>query len=116
MENPRMRQTRCSKCGRVVPGYDILTSGSVETGYRAICTRCYNNEAAESDGLKFEHADFAPIEIADCDGEAHHFHFRTRLFGPGVALDAFEIQDGYPAGHQFQSDQEFDVHSRICLC
>jgi len=24
------------------------------------------------------------------------------LFGPGVALDAFELRDGHPAGYQFQ--------------
>jgi hypothetical protein len=24
------------------------------------------------------------------------------LFGPGVALDAFEVREGEPAGHQFQ--------------
>jgi len=58
---------------------------------------------AESDGLdKFEHADFAPVELTGCDGQAHAFHFRTRLFGPGVALDAFEVRDGHPAGYQFQ--------------
>lgn len=38
----------------------------------------------------------------DCDGQAHLFHFRTRLFGPGVALDAFEVRDGESAGYQFQ--------------
>ena len=31
-------------------------------------------------------------------GEAHVFHIRTRLFGPGVALDAVELHDGHPAG------------------
>lgn len=30
------------------------------------------------------------------------FYFQTRLFGPGIALDAFELQAGHPAGHQFQ--------------
>ena len=40
--------------------------------------------------------------LIDCDGQAHLFHFRTRLFGPGVALDAFEVRDGTPAGYQFQ--------------
>lgn len=42
------------------------------------------------------------VALADCTGEAHVFHFRTRLFGPGVALDAFELRDGHPAGYQFQ--------------
>jgi hypothetical protein len=30
------------------------------------------------------------------------FYFQTRLFGAGVALDAFELRDGHPAGYQFQ--------------
>jgi hypothetical protein len=46
--------------------------------------------------------DFDPVELADCAGEAHMFHFQTRLLGPGVALDAFELRDGHPAGYRFQ--------------
>lgn len=30
------------------------------------------------------------------------FHFRTRLFGPGIALEAFQLRDGNRAGYQFQ--------------
>jgi hypothetical protein len=96
-------QTHCVSCGRSVPDYDIINFGSVDTGYRQLCTKCFNTEVADSDGLdKFEHADFAPVELTDCDGQAHVFHFRTRLFGPGVAMDAFEVRDGHPAGYQFQ--------------
>ena len=103
MEAPQKRQTVCNNCGRTVPDYDIINSGSVETGYRELCTRCFNTGVAESDGLDwFEHAEFAPIELTDCDEEAHVFHFRARLFGPGIALDAFEVRDGEPAGYQFQ--------------
>lgn len=103
MEAPRKRQTACNNCGRTVPDYDIINSGSIETGYRELCTRCFNTDLAESDGLdRFEHAEFEPIELTDCDGEAHVFHFRARLFGPGVALDAFEVRDGEPSGYQFQ--------------
>ena len=35
-------------------------------------------------------------------GRSTKFHFRTHLFGPGLALDAFEIYGGHPAGYQFQ--------------
>jgi hypothetical protein len=31
-----------------------------------------------------------------------NFHFRTFMFGTGVALDALELRDGNPAGYQFQ--------------
>ena len=75
----------------------------LDAGYRELCLKCFNTEVAESEGLDgFEHADLAPVELVDCDGQAHLFHFRMRLFGPGVALDAFEIRDGEPAGYQFQ--------------
>jgi len=99
----RRTQTRCKSCGRAVPDYDVINYGSVEAGYRQLCTKCFNTEVAESGGLDgFEHAELTPVELIDCDGEAHLFHFRTRLFGPGVALDAFEIRDGALAGYQFQ--------------
>jgi hypothetical protein len=66
-----------------MPDYDIINFGSVDTGYRQLCAKCFNTEVAESDGLdKFEHADFAPVELTDCDSQAHVLHFRTRLFGP----------------------------------
>ena len=35
-------------------------------------------------------------------GAEHEFQFRTRLFGPGMAIDAFELRDGSPAGYEFQ--------------
>jgi hypothetical protein len=65
--------------------------------------RCFNDEVAKSDGLtNFEHLKFDPIDLVDCAGKAHVFHFRIRLFGPGVALDAFELRDEHAAGYQFQ--------------
>ena len=50
------------------------------------------------------------MEIADCDGVVHCFHFSTRLFGRGVSLDAFELENGHPAGYKFQiiDDPETD--------
>ncbi len=58
---------------------------------------------AKLDGLDaFEHVTFEPVRLADCAGEAHEFHFQTRLFGIGIALDAFELRDGQRAGYHFQ--------------
>ena len=37
-----------------------------------------------------------------CAGEVHEFHFRTHLFGPGFALDVFDLRDGSPAGYHLQ--------------
>ena len=43
-----------------------------------------------------------PISIADCIGDKHEFHLRMFLRGGQVSLEAFELEDGGPAGHQFQ--------------
>ena len=73
------------------------------TGIRQLCSRCFNTEVAQLAGLEgFEHAKFEAVGLPDCTGELHEFHFRTHLFGTGVALDAFELRDGSPAGYQFQ--------------
>jgi hypothetical protein len=40
--------------------------------------------------------------LTDADGVKHWFHFRTRLFGPGIALDAFEFPDAWGGGYRFQ--------------
>ena len=50
----------------------------------------------------FENAKFQPAGLVDSTGELHEFHFRTHLFGAGVALDAFELCGGHPAGYKFQ--------------
>ena len=106
------QQTRCASCGRITPSYEIVNYGSMEHGSRQLCRQCLNTEMAEAMGLEgFEHAKFEPVGLADCTGEVHEFHFRTNLFGTGVALDAFELRDGDPAGYQFQiiGDPEDDL-------
>jgi hypothetical protein len=97
------RQIRCDGCSQITPSYDIVHYGSMEQGYRQICSRCFNTEVAQLDGLEgFEHAKFEAVGLTDWAGELHQFHFRTHLFGTGVALDAFELREGSPAGYQFQ--------------
>jgi hypothetical protein len=99
----RAQKIRCAECDQIILSYDVVNFGSVERGYRALCSRCFNTEVATLGGLdKFEHVTFEPVRLADCTGETHEFHFRTHLFGTGVALDAFELRDGRPAGYQFQ--------------
>ena len=93
----------CADCGQVTPGYEIVNYGSMERGYRKLCSRCFNAMVAKLAGLEaFENARLEPVGIADSTGEIHQFHFRTHLFGTGIALDAFELRDGEPAGYQFQ--------------
>jgi hypothetical protein len=105
-------QVRCDACGQGTPGYDIVHYGSIERGYRRLCGRCFNTQMAKAAGLEgFEHANFEPVGLTDCKGELHEFHFRTHLFGTGVALDAFELRKGEPAGYSFQiiGDPEDDL-------
>ena len=111
-EFTRTKQIRCDGCSQVIPSYDIVSYGSMERGYRELCSQCFNQEVAKIDGLGgFEHPKFEPIGLADFTGEIHEFHFRTRLLGTGVAIDAFELRGGHPAGYQFQiiGDPEGDL-------
>jgi hypothetical protein len=98
-----MRQIQCEECGASTPDYDIINYGSMDGGYRQLCSRCVNADVAERTGCKdFEHIRFQPVRMTDAAGQAHDFHFRVRLFGTGVALDALELRNGCSAGYQFQ--------------
>ena len=94
---------RCEACGTAVPGYDSVNYGSIEDGYRQLCTQCFNAEVASKLGLeRFENVRFDQVVMTDCAGEVHEFHFLTRLLGTMVSLEAFELKRGEPAGYQFQ--------------
>ena len=97
------KEIRCDSCHQIKPGYEMVNYGSVEHGYRRLCSQCFHTEVATADGLGgFEHANFEPVHLVDCTGKAHKFHFRTRLLGTGVALYAFELRGGCPSGYRFQ--------------
>ena len=51
---------------------------------------------------RFENVRLHPVVMTDCAGKRHEFHFRMRLLGSMVALDAFEAKAGTPKGYQFQ--------------
>ena len=114
-----MQQLHCEGCGEIVASYDSVHYGSQDKGYRELCTRCVNAEVAKLSGLDdFKNIRLEPIGITDCAGETHLFHFRTRLSGSGVALDAFELREGNPAGYQFQAigdpdDDQFALLGRL---
>jgi hypothetical protein len=62
----------------------------MDSGYRQLCTRCFNAEVAELHGLDdFENIRLEPIGLTDCAGEEHQFHFQTRLLGGIVSMEAF---------------------------
>jgi hypothetical protein len=111
--------TRCAICGRSVPDYDVVHLTSQERGSRTLCNACRNKEVAALGGLgAFEHVQFEPVKLSDCAGTTHEFHFRARLFGLGVAMEAFELVDNRPAGYQFEiignpEDDQLDLLSRL---
>jgi hypothetical protein len=93
----------CHTCQAPIAGYNSVSVGSPEGGYRHLCSRCYNAEVAGAGEIDFEHVQFEPIDLTDADGAVHRFDFRLRLLGDErVSLEAFEIRDGAPAGYQFQ--------------
>jgi hypothetical protein len=93
----------CDACGTAVPAYDVVNYGSIEQGYRELCSRCFNTEVASALGMEcFENVRLHPVVMTDCAGERHEFHFRMRLLGSMAALDAFELVAGAPGGYQFQ--------------
>jgi len=107
---------RCEACGMAVPGYEVVNYGSIAGGYRELCCQCFNAEVASAQGLdSFESLRFDPVVMTDCAGEQHEFHFRTRLLGAVVAVDAFELMRGQPAGYQFQiiDDSEVELVSLL---
>lgn len=93
----------CEACGTAVPAYDVVNYGSIEQGYRVLCTRCFNAEVASALGMeRFENVRLHPVVMTDCAGERHEFHFRMQLLGSMAVLDAFELTAGAPGGYQFQ--------------
>jgi hypothetical protein len=93
----------CEGCRQPAPSHDVVNYGSIEGGYRQLCGRCFNEAAASRLGLQgFQHVAFEPVRMVDARGAEHEFRFRTRLFGPGVAIDAFELRESGPAGYRFQ--------------
>jgi hypothetical protein len=93
---------QCEDCKREVPNYDTIHTTVAEQQSRLVCTRCFNAVIAKQSGVDFVHPDFAPITLEDAAGRCHQFHFRTRQGGDHMAVDAFEVEDGIPAGYQFQ--------------
>lgn len=91
----------CHTCREPIPPHDMIHYGSIETGYRDLCSRCFNEEVAREGGLNFEHVRFDPVEMIDVAGVRHEFHFRLHLLGDRVSMESFELQGVEPSGYQF---------------
>ena len=111
-----MHTTKCEQCGSLTPDHDITHYGSMEGGYRKLCSLCFNADVAELCGLdEFENIRLESIELTDDSGKVHQFHFRTHLLGHIVSLEAFELENGSPGGYQFQiaGDPEDDLYALL---
>jgi hypothetical protein len=86
------QQIRCDGCRQSAPGYDIVNYGSIERGYRRLCSRCYNGEAAKAAGLEDSNMPVRAGGLADCAGGSR-LSFSHPCSG-WVALDAFEVRAG----------------------
>jgi hypothetical protein len=97
-----MSDRMCQGCGVCVPDHNLIHYGSTGTGYRDLCSRCFNAEVARQGDLEFEHVEFQPIDMLDANGASHRFHFLLRLLGDRLSLEAFELEGNGPGGHRFQ--------------
>ena len=61
----------CESCGKPVAGFESVSLGSIEDGYRHLCMACYNATISEHTGVDFEH--HAHVDIA-------------RIFGPTIQI------------------------------
>ncbi len=74
-----MPETKYDGCGRQTPSFEIIQYGSVERGYKSLCRRCFNHEAASAAWLTdFEHFEFNPIRSALIEREFYHGAERQR--------------------------------------
>lgn len=105
----------CDQCDSAVPPFEITHAGSMETGYRNLCSRCFNEEVARQSGLPFDHIAFQPVELSDARGERHRFHFVLRHLGTMLTLGALEIKGGECAGYEFHVHGAADADPFILM-
>ena len=113
-----MTQVQCHTCHAGVASYDVIHFGSMETGYRDLCSHCFNEEVGRTGQIELEQVRFQPIDMLDAAGVKRRFHFLLLHLGDRLSLEAFELQDGERGGYQFQMLDEaqadlFDLMARL---
>ncbi len=99
---PRTRELQCQTCRAWAPAWEMVHAGTMDAGYSDMCSRCWNEEIARAHGLHFEHVRFDPSDMSDAAGSGHRFHFLLRHLVDRLSLEAFELEQGEPAGYRFQ--------------
>lgn len=110
-----MTDILCDQCDSAVPVFEITHAGNIETGYRNLCSRCFNEEVARQIGLEFDHIAFQPVELSDARGERHRFHFVLRHLGTMLTLEALEIKGSDCAGYEFRVHGAADADPFILM-
>ena len=110
-------EKNCSGCGIEVKTYDGVYISNGDNS-KLLCSRCYNKIVSKEIGFNFEHISFHPIVLTDIEGEDHTFHFKTRLFGDKVNIQALEIKENEPKGYEFEihgeaEDDLFDLFAKL---
>jgi hypothetical protein len=103
MSRAKPAPLNCDTCQRAIAVGDHVSYGSIESGYRQLCSRCFNEEIARVNGIDFQHVQLDPVEMQDAAGQRHEFHFRVHLLGDRMSLESFELCAGEPGGYQFQA-------------
>ena len=90
----------CTTCKQKFPGYGgvFLTFENKSQFY---CDKCYNHKIAEIHDFDFTNISFHPVTIPDSDEIDHTFYISTRIFGPNVCLEAYELKNDQPVGYRF---------------
>ncbi len=85
---------RCEACGTATPAYDIVNYGSIEKGYRHLCSQCFNSDVASRQGLdRFENIRF-DHRVGRNDGLPHasaRYRWEGRFVG-GVRAYAHDFR------------------------
>jgi hypothetical protein len=69
----------CDSCRQPIPVCGGVSYGSLESGYRELCNRCFNEEIARSDGIDFQHVEFQPLEMLDAAGQRNSSPFAAKV-------------------------------------
>ena len=48
-EVKQIEKIPCVACHESVPSFEVVSVGSIEKGYRELCSRCFNTEMAQLD-------------------------------------------------------------------
>jgi hypothetical protein len=91
----------CEQCNCEVKPFEGVHL-TVADGSVFLCSKCYNQRAAEYAGVDFTHVSFEPESFKDTDGQEHVFHFTTHLFGDRISMEAVEkMEDDDVEGYRF---------------